>query len=353
MTDAYTRQLEVVLQLNEMAETGKPIIPLDPEGSGGRVAKDPSDLSHAILAEHVKREIEANKRTMELAETNYDERLELERKNAELFSRLRDLQEKDELSKLEASYAYKKKQAEKHGEDTTKITEEYEQKKTLIDVKYNSLRDKDFEQTAKNQIEITKKKTEDEIKLLNKAFDEEVAIQKEIYNRTDENLRDETELNEILEDVEYRRQNAYIDFMIAKLELQREDEKNTKEMIKLIDALIAKYNASRPTKGGAKKNDDGIIDSDFSSIFSDLASQTQAFNNEMNGILDAMLQRKIDRIDAEIEAEERKFDRLLHLAKDDAKEQRVIERDKERALEKLEEKRRKELVKQARLKKSS
>jgi len=74
--------------------------------------------------------------------------------------------------------------------------------------------------------------------------------------------------------------------------------------------------------------------------------------DQFSTFMDKIHQNQLDRINQEIQAEEEKYNRLLELAKNDAKEKEIIERNKEIRMKQLEEERRVRQIRQARWEKA-
>jgi len=90
----------------------------------------------------------------------------------------------------------------------------------------------------------------------------------------------------------------------------------------------------------------------FRASFEEIMDLAAQFNDAIGGLFDAISDRRLEAIDAEIEAEEKKYDRLIELAKDDAAQKEVLERNRDELLASLEKKRLKEEQKAAKQRKA-
>ena len=90
----------------------------------------------------------------------------------------------------------------------------------------------------------------------------------------------------------------------------------------------------------------------FRASFEEIMDLAAQFNDAVGGLFDAISDRRLEAIDAEIDAEEKKYDRLIELAKDDAAQKEVLERNRDELLASLEKKRLKEEQKAAKQRKA-
>ena len=84
----------------------------------------------------------------------------------------------------------------------------------------------------------------------------------------------------------------------------------------------------------------------------EIAEMVIDVTNTMSDLGNNLFERRIAQIDEEIRKEGEKYDTLLRLAKDDEAEQKIIERNKEIRMRKLDEKKRREQIKQAKFEKA-
>lgn len=86
--------------------------------------------------------------------------------------------------------------------------------------------------------------------------------------------------------------------------------------------------------------------------FENWAAQMQDWVGQITGMIDQIFDYRIQKIEDEIRAEEEKYDRLLELAEGDEEEKKTLERNRELRIKELEKRKRKEEIKQAKIRKA-
>lgn len=110
-----------------------------------------------------------------------------------------------------------------------------------------------------------------------------------------------------------------------------------RKILKLLASLEVEYN-EKDTKDKEKH-------------FRNQLQKIEDFISEASNLFDAFSQRRLESIDAEINAEEKKYDKLITLAENDASKKESLERQKQARIEALEKKRLKEEQRQAKIRK--
>lgn len=147
-------------------------------------------------------------------------------------------------------------------------------------------------------------------------------------------------LNQKIVDLEAEKFNKLtqmqIDYWVSVRDLYK-DMPFMAEYVAMLDNVIAKLRAGKKS-GKPNEYTDAEKQRDE---WLDLLDYAQDYADALSDILGGIYDTKLNNIETEIEREERKYARLLDMAKGNRAEQLIIERNKADALEKLEKKKRK------------
>ena len=143
-----------------------------------------------------------------------------------------------------------------------------------------------------------------------------------------------------------------LEWQMTQVETLKEKARILKEIKKLQGEMRSDPADDYENKNSADGMGGSTVDPLFAQDFSKWSSAAQDNMNEMFNIADAIYDHRISLIEKEIEAETAKYDRLLELAKNDEEETKIIQRNKEIDLKRLEDKKRREQIKQAKLQKA-
>lgn len=137
-------------------------------------------------------------------------------------------------------------------------------------------------------------------------------------------------------------QNNLIDIQVKSLEKQAKAYLDSGDM-DMANRLMNLSNSLKGTKTTIENVKPSV--EEIAEIVIDITNQIEDLGN-------GLFERRIAQIDEEIRKEGEKYDTLLRLAKDDEAEQKIIERNREIRMRKLDEKKRKEQIKQAKFEKA-
>jgi tape measure domain-containing protein len=378
--DAYTRQLEYVKQLNELLTPtgGENFIDLDEDGSGRKIKYAEEWINtNQLLIRELKERIRLNEELAKDEPGDIMGRIDMAFENAENLKRITDLEYEDkkkandlwleqENQKLEENLTSHIKngvnlaeQQKENEKQRLANQREYQEKSELLDQEYRHQLQENLEHGEDEWEDLI----EDRFSFAKRNYDKEEAeqlqrLQKELQVIGKGGNEEKRIMLEIAQ-LEVKYFNQSIDMEVEKLRRTLRLTVALKERKRLLTeiAILEAQKKEDPANNSENVNSaDGsggsTIDPVFASKFSTMASMSQDFTNEMFGFADQILQNRIDKIDAEIAAEEKKYDRLLELAKNDEEEKKIIERNREIRIKQLEEKKRKEQIKQAKLNKS-
>jgi len=149
-------------------------------------------------------------------------------------------------------------------------------------------------------------------------------------------------LYKLREEMLQQHQNNLIDIQVEALEKQAKAYLDSGDM-DMANRLMNLANALNGTKNGLDEVKPSV--EEIAEVITDIM-------DTMGDLGNALFESKIARIDEEIARETEKYDTLLRLAKDDEAEQKIIERNREIRLKKLNEKKKKEQIKQAKFEKA-
>jgi len=210
---------------------------------------------------------------------------------------------------------------EKKIQDIIKVTEEGEKKKQKI---YEDYFDSEQEQLVNNY----KKTLLLEINAINASNKSQKQKQQEIKDLK------VSAYNDMIND-----QIKYLKDQVALWELEGNIKKAIYEEIAELETKL-KANAAESS-----------LDVTNESLIKQL-DLLKEFSQSIFGLIDAFSERKIEAINAEINAEEKKYDKLIDLAKNEESEKAALEKQKNDRIAILEKKRLKEQQKQAKIQKS-
>lgn len=257
--------------------------------------------------------------------------------------------EADEINKWEA----RMKSWDKGASNYQEQVEQYEKALLNIEKKYTDLRLINQQNFLNKKSQITFQSEDRTIQMIKK-FEEqqmqdatlesdlavrgiEMAMLKE-HEGTDQY----NELYRLREEMLEQHQNNLIDIQIKSLEKQANFYLSIGEM----DMATNLFNMAKGLDA-TKTTIDNVKPS-----VEEIAQIVIDVTNTMADLGNNLFERRIAQIDEEIRKEGEKYDTLLRLAKDDEAEQKIIERNREIRMRKLDEKKRKEQIKQAKFEKA-
>jgi tape measure domain-containing protein len=319
--EKFTAKLNIFKGLIEETFV-KPVIPIDPDGA---VNTDELDLQILKLKNNIK-DIEA---FMKRKDNSQNQRVQA---TLDLFveeTKLIDAQYEKQL-KLSKENAIKKNIAqEKQDQREEEILTEFSKRKSDLTEKF--FKEELSEVVARNEalLNIEKIALKDKFDLLiNPSLK-----QKAKYNE------DLSELERIFGNKTLKEQADFVGVWLDSIGVFGEERVALERKIL---ALLAKLKADSSTKNKKTKKEE--LEEELLLV--------KEFLNEIGALLDAIGSRRLENIDAEIVAEEKKYDKLISLAKNDAKEKESLEKQKSDRMEVLEAKRLKEEQKQAKIRKA-
>ena len=356
----YSAQLEV---LRKLREEGNPVSSSgaeDPDKKKKQMIdlKEILDLSDEIKKKIIKNSIELNKRLLESDESTFEDRKNLLLRNQELQKQVADLDFNIDTAKNKKAYDEAIAYLDKHLKDktllqvdydsqTTKLQTEFDQKKELADLKRSKTNNKNAEEAGKGMIALLKEFNDEKIDLVEQPFNKEITALKKTYVESKKTKKDQEDLEWGLADVAMRATNAKIDALIVYAKAERDVVNQSVENIAKWQAEIDKLEASKlvpkPPKDAAEALREFWLD------ILDMAAQA---NEAIGNLVDEAFNRKIENINAEIDAEEKKYDKLMQMAGDDAAMKESLQVEHDDMMAKLERKRLKEEQKQAKMRKA-
>ena len=365
-------------ELIEEGTTGD-IDPND-DGSGTqkkiKLAKKFED-SNKLLIEILKERVRLNKELAKDEEFGLVKRIDMSFENAENLSRIAELEKEDRINanklwlenediKLAENLTKHKgnqKALTKQEEENNKQREynliEFNENNNLIEQDYQEQLQKNLEQ---GDVEWEKIQTDKFIvkkDLLDTELQEEIRVINLKLANTRKGSNEEARLQLELADLKVRINNSLIELEVAELERQLKYVKSLDEEKKLLQEIRdlkagIKTKPSQDFNVTSTGNGEGgaIIDPEKADDAVQLINGAQNTANEIISIADQVFQNRIDNIQKEIDEETEKYDRLLELAKNDAEETKIIERNKALRLKELNRKKAIEQEKQAKIDKA-
>ena len=337
-------------------------VPIKKDDEGGRKKqmidlKEILDLSDDIKKKIIENSIELNNRLLESDESTFEDRKKLILRNQELQKQVADLDFNIDTAKNKKAYDEAIAYLDKHLKDKTllqvdydsqktKLQKELAQKEELADLKRYKTNNKNAEEAGKGMIALLKEFNDEKIELVEQPFNKEITALKNAYVASKKTKKDQEDLEWGLADVAMRATNAKIDALIVYAKAERDVVNQSTENVAKWQAEIDKLEASKlvpkPPRDAAE---------DLRKFWTEILDMAAQANQAIGDLVDAGFERRLEMIDAEIDAEEKKYDKLMQMAGDDAalKESLQVERDASLAL--LDKKRLQEEQKQAKARK--
>ena len=316
------------------------------------------------LAISLEREsIETNKFLLEQESLSFGERQKLQEENHQSKLYINELEREEDINAINVKYRNEVKKwvgvlsAFTVGSDKY-IAQLAEKNKAIenLDDKHKDdllIAEQKFQEN-KNSINIGNKGEVD--KIIRQDFSTDSASLKatfdNLFGLQDEQIRNTAKGSAAHKAALEERMELEVKFANAKIDLQ----------IAMLKKLQA--NASEADQGTFDKLIEGAeaLKTEFKTLEEELYTGEGAWENwakkamevmdSVSELVDAVFDKRIAQIDEEIEKETEKYDRLLELAKNDEAETKIIERNKALRLKELEEKKRKEQIKQAKFEKA-
>jgi tape measure domain-containing protein len=327
-----------------------------PEGSssgdGKKQLKEIKDLQNKIDVERLQSSIQLNKLLLQSDETLIEDKKQLLLDISKYEIEIAKIQVKDTNDNNRIKYEKQLESLKKYLEDgkitqkefdnqSVALLKEKNQNLELVDLEYNKRIKASKLKLGKDLIQVVEEQDSIEISRIKNKYNLELIAINEIYANSSRTAEDWKELERGKKNVAIKMANEIIDAQIAILEAQLLVKNQSKESIEQIVALINKLKAS---KKSLNPNKTDVIS------WQDWAEKIGQVINEVGNLVDAIYQRKIENINAEIAAEEKKYDKLIALAENDASKKAILEQERENSLQKLEKKRLKEEQKAAKAK---
>ncbi len=375
----YTLQLELWKQTNELliSSNGGSLDP-DSDASQKKIKLAKEFIgTNKFLINTLKERVRLNKELAKDEEFGIVKRIDMSFENSENLQRIAELEKEDRIEanklwlrnediKLEENLTKHKgnqKALTKQEEENNKQREynqiEFKEKEALINQQYSEQLQKNLEQ---GDVEWEKIQTDKFIvkkDLLNTELQEEIRVINLKLANTRKGSNEEARLQLELADLKVKIQNEIIQLEVDELERQLKFVKSLDEEKKLLQEIRdlkagIKTKPSQDFNVTSTGNGEGgaIIDPEKADDAVQLINGAQNTANELISIADQVFQNRIDNIQKEIDEETEKYDRLLELAKNDAEETKIIERNKALRLKELNRKKAIEQEKQAKLDKA-
>ena len=363
--EAYIKTFDLALKLNALLEKSNKVQAVDDSGSGSKRARKikmakeyNGTLEDEILI--LERVADLNDRvfgqagqsiedtTMALDEyikaLNRIAELEFDEKNNDLRTA-----EADEKNKWKARMDSWDKGASNYEEQV----EQHEIALKNIEKKYTDLRLINQQNFLNKKAQITFQSEDRTIQMIKK-FEEQQMQDATMENdlairgiemamlQENEGTDQYNELYRLREEMLEQHQNNLIDIQVKSLEKQANFYLGIGEM----DMATNLFNMAKGLDA-TKTTIENVKPS-----VEEIAEMVIDVTNTMSDLGNNLFERRIAQIDEEIRKEGEKYDTLLRLAKDDEAEQKIIERNKEIRMRKLDEKKRREQIKQAKFEKA-
>jgi tape measure domain-containing protein len=329
-----------------------------PEGSSSgdskKQLKEIKDLQNKIDVERLQSSIQLNKLLLQSDETLIEDKKQLLLDISKYEIEIAKIQVKDTNDNNRIKYEKQLESLKKYLEDgkitqkefddqSVALLKEKNQNLELVDLEYNKRIKASKLKLGKDLIQVVEEQDSIEISRIKNKYNLELIAINEIYANSSRTAEDWKELERGKKNVAMKMANEIIDAQIAILEAQLLVKNQSKESIEQIVALINKLKAS---KKSLNPNKTDVIS------WQDWAEKVGEVINEVGNLVDAIYQRKIENINAEIAAEEKKYDKLIALAENDASKKAILEQERQNSLDKLEKKRLKEEQKAAKARKA-
>jgi len=365
----YFKQIELVAQLRELVESGVSVTPLDIGGSSGseraiKYAVEFTETNRLLIAQ-LKERIKINKQLSEVEHSGGRQREELltstinslalvafyekqDRDNA-----IADAEEKEiakwraVLSRFDEGSERYKKQHEQYLIAVKAAKDKADEEYLLSEQKYQSDINTVNEFARVEQLRNIEKDFALRKIILDKERDEALRNQQDVIEATAEGSSNEVEALRELERIRIKFFNKEISRQIALLKAKKALA-NTDSERAAFDALIKSLENTIETY-------DSLEDNLYTGegAWQNWAKEAIKAISAISDLASVIFDRRIAEIDAEIAKEEEKYDRLIELAQNDEAERAALERNKEARIKQLEEKRKKERQKQAKIEKAA
>jgi len=366
--EAYVKTFDLSLKLNALLEKSNKVAAVDDSGSGSnrkrkiKMAKEYNGtLEDEILA--LERVADLNERVFSQEGQSMDDTILALDEYIKALNKINDLEnqevnndldaaEKDELNKWKVRMDSWDKGASNYQEQVV----QHEKALKNIEEKYKDLRLIQNQKFLNKNLDILQESQDKEIAMIEKFMEQdqqdatidsdgairgiEMAMLKEHEGTAQYNA-----LYKLREEMLQQHQNNLIDIEVealrkkAKFYLSKEGGGD----MDMADNLFALAQGLEGTKTGLDEVKPSV---------EEIAEVVTDIMDTMGDLGNALFESKIARIDEEIARETEKYDTLLRLAKDDEAEQKIIERNREIRLKKLNDKKKKEQIKQAKFEKA-
>lgn len=355
MTPVYSRlsaAFDVYIKL--LQESNVQTLPGKINSSGKKQLNEIKDLQNKIDIEKLQSSIQLNKMLLNSDEVLIEDKkqllldiskyeIKIARITADDKNDINRIKYDKEIKSLEKYLKEGKITQKEFDKQSVDLLNQKNQKLELNELEYNKKMKSSKLSLGKDLLKIVEEQEKTKINIIEDKYNKQIIILNDTYNTSKKTAKDWEDLERGKKKVAVDMANEIIDAQIAILEVQKAIPNQSKESIDEIIRLINKLNASKKNLNPKGK---GIIS------WQEWAQKIGEVISEVGNFVDALYDRKIEAIDAEIAAEEKKYDKLISLAENDASKKAALEQQKADKIAILEKKRLKEEQKQAKVRKA-
>jgi tape measure domain-containing protein len=315
--------------------------------------KNIKDLEPRIQAEKLRSSIELNKKLLKSDELLYEDKKNLLIDNSNYEISIAKILKNEKIDLAESEYKRGISSLKTYLEENKITQEEYNKQSILLKTQQNQkIELAELESVkrirtsklnlSKNTDAINKEINKKEIAAIKEKYDLQVIELNKEYELSEKSAKDFEQLERKKRDLALTMANEIITAQITALQAIIDAGHLSEEAIEGIEQAILSLEASREKLKPAKGSEES---------WQEWGENVRDIISSVGELLDAFTDSRIEAVEAEIRAEEKKYERFLELAGDDASKKATLEKERDAKIEKLEKKRLKEEQRQAKIRK--